>query len=57
MPQSHLLGYRYPNQEEVISTDNPCLMTTVSDVVDAEDRARREDPCLPIASFDFHAPS
>jgi hypothetical protein len=31
-------------------------MTTTSDVGDAEHRARRKDPCLPIAGFDFHAP-
>src|SRR5215831_8683600 len=57
MPRSPLLGYRYPNQEEVISTDDPRLMPTTDDIGDAEDRARREDPCLPVAGFDCHTPS
>src|SRR6516165_9595489 len=52
-----ILGYRDPYQEEVISADHPCLMTTANDIGDAEDRARREDPCLPVAGFDFHTPS
>src|SRR5215468_8747349 len=57
MPRAHLSGYRDPHQEEVVSTDDPRLMTMTGDVDDAEHRTRREDPCLPIAGFDFHAPS
>ena len=52
MPRSHLSGYRYPNQEEFIRTDAPRLMTTTDDIGDAEDRARCEDSCLPVAGFD-----